>query len=126
MTVSQFFDPQIRQWAETLSPTCLYLEERLNRFRPYALSMAEGFQWTDEPQLGLNIRNHFEARELTLEQARDYLVWAVDEFCDGLLEASHALNREEAVIVLEAMKHQGTRDHVTVLDWPMVWGGDAA
>ena len=126
MNVSQFFDPQIRQWAETLSPTNLDLEERLKHFRPYARSVAEGFQWTDEPNLGLKIRQHFEARELTLEQARDFLVWTVDEFCDGLLEASHALNRDEAVIVLEALKRRNAGDHVTVLDWPLVWGGDAA
>jgi hypothetical protein len=126
MNVSQFFDPQIRQWAETLSPTTLDLEARLKLFRPYAIESAERFVWLDEPKLGLKIRNYFEARELTLDEARDFLVWAVDEFCDGVLEASHALTREEAVIVLEALQHRGTKGHVTVLDWPMVWGGDAA
>jgi hypothetical protein len=101
MNVSQFFDRRTREFAKILSPTISHFEERLMNFRPYAREMAERFEWTDKPQLGLEIRQFFEADNLTLEEAREFLVWTVDEFCEDLLDPSRVLNREKAMTALE-------------------------
>jgi hypothetical protein len=128
MNVSQFFDPEIRQWAEAINPSDPDLEQRVNTFRLYALESAERFQWTDEPQLSLNIRARFEQEQSTLQEARAYLVWTVEEFCEGLLETAQELAEAQAmreyITVLEEPVSRPA--HVIVLDWPMVRGGDSA
>jgi hypothetical protein len=128
MNVSQFFDPEIRQWAERIQASDPDLEQRVNTFKVYALESAERFQWTDEPELSLNIRARFEQEQSTLQEARAYLVWTVEEFCEGLLETAQELaeaqTMREYVTVLEEPVSRPT--HVIVLDWPMVRGGDSA
>jgi hypothetical protein len=128
MNVSQFFDPEIRQWAERIQPADPDLEQRVNTFKMYAVESAERFQWTDEPELSLNIRARFEQEQSTLHEARAYLVWTVEEFCEGLLEDAQELaeaqTMREYVTVLEEPVSRPA--HVIVLDWPMVRGGDSA
>jgi hypothetical protein len=141
MTVSQFFDPEIRQWAERIQASDPDLEQRVNTFKVYALESAERFQWTDEPELSLNIRARFEQEQSTLHEARAYLVWTVEEFCEGLLEDVQELAEAQAmreyVTVLEEARTArqvpsceqepvSRPAHVIVLDWPMVRGGDSA
>ena len=120
MNVAQFFDPDIRQWAETLTTSSVSSlnAERIETFRVYATEQARKFTWDLEHRLSTSIQALFEERQYTKQEARDYLEWAADQFCDGLL---HRIGQGPVpVLPLEQPAH------IIRLDWPLLDGGDAA